>query len=503
MLIIASGSLAIHAIFIRATRWWAWLSHNQYNGLQCILTFSMLLPAKQPPLLCVSLIACSMPKTKVSTRGRASRVTTRASATKSSARNMSPQQDRVSPSLVPAAPANVVFPPPPQDVPTSNFNLDPQLIANMVFKQMKDQGYIVKDTHQPPLAHSSTRDCNAALSDQGDPAAQSFGASAQPRIEHYNQHLPLQPNIATSSLAQSITLQAHAAANQQNIPTSLPVDSLPPLQPSALNGLPPQQPQQPSTLNVPPPQQQPSALNSALAALVQPGEQQHSTSSPSTSAFSAVRISAPLGSNLSQQFKFQIWAGNFIDMAHILQPPLDPNNPPKQNQNLNLSQWSSAFHTYISVMAEKFPFMAPCMLKHMDTVQKLSTNFGQVAWRHYDTHFRTAMVHNKQMQWGVTELEIYTEATLLAFQLNANRPAQPQQPRYNTNRQPQTSPFPHGTCWAFQRLGRCNIPNCRFPTTHHCLRCNGKHQTSACRGGRRPQQHRQTKTANSHASTHQ
>ena len=117
-------------------------------------------------------------------------------------------------------------------------------------------------------------------------------------------------------------------------------------------------------------------------------------------------------------------------------------------------------------MAEKFPLMAPGMLKHMDTIQKLSANFNQVAWRHYGTNFRTAMVHNKQMQWGVTELKIFNEGTFLAFQLDANNPDHPQQPRYNTNRQPQIPPFPHGTCWAFQRLGRCNIPNCRFPTTH-------------------------------------
>ena len=104
---------------------------------------------------------------------------------------MSPQQVRASPSPVPAAPANVVFPPPPQDVPTRNFNLALQLITNMVFKQMKDKGYIVKDTHRPPLANSSAQACNTALTDQGDPSLQNFGASAQPRIEHCDQHLPL------------------------------------------------------------------------------------------------------------------------------------------------------------------------------------------------------------------------------------------------------------------------------------------------------------------------
>jgi len=225
------------------------------------------------------------------------------------------------------------------------------------------------------------------------------------------------------------------------------------------------------------------AANTAISALL--GEFP-TTTPPSISR--SIRNSAPLGSHLPLRLKQKIWSGQFLDLASLLPQaqvdddecdaapkPKRPKPPP-----LSIAQFVSAFHIYISVTAEQFPHLAAPMIKHLSIVQKLSENFGDEAWRHYDQQFRWAKQHNLNASWGDMDLEIYTEASLLGIKASTLKPKAFPPKRFHSG--PQNSNFRPGTCWTFQSKGYCDIPNCRFRSTHSCHKCKGRHATSQCRG---------------------
>ena len=203
-----------------------------------------------------------------------------------------------------------------------------------------------------------------------------------------------------------------------------------------------------------------------------------------TPTSNAVRISAPLGSHVPIKIKQLIWADQFIDLNVLISKPSshspEDKSEIKKPSQLHIADWALAFQTLTAIVADQDPTAAPGMLKYMSVVQKLSIGFGVEAWRHYDEIFRWAKQFDPTLQWGQTDLELYTEASLMAIKSSVTKPFNPSTSARSPFRG-STPPRRPNTCWPFQRQGRCVDPSCAYKSTHQCYRCRGQHATFQCR----------------------
>jgi hypothetical protein len=169
------------------------------------------------------------------------------------------------------------------------------------------------------------------------------------------------------------------------------------------------------------------------------------------------QLSAPLGAHVPAQVRAKIWAGQFVEMSELLPPPTYPERRPPQKQPqhpapIRIQDFASAFHAFIVIRTERFPGDAPGMLKHLETVQTMSRNFGSQAWLHYDRGFRWAMQHNPAIQWGSLDVELYMQATALGLKGERNYSSNYSRP---SQRRTDKLSGPPKTCWRFYRDGKC------------------------------------------------
>jgi hypothetical protein len=121
------------------------------------------------------------------------------------------------------------------------------------------------------------------------------------------------------------------------------------------------------------------------------------------------------------------------------------------------------------------------MLKHLETVQTMSRNFGSQAWLHYGRGFRWAMQHNPAIQWGSLDVELYMQATALGLKGERNYGSNYSRP---SQRRTDKLSGPPKTCWRFYRDDKCpHKEACYYQDTHHCTKCQGAHATTQCTQG--------------------
>jgi hypothetical protein len=197
---------------------------------------------------------------------------------------------------------------------------------------------------------------------------------------------------------------------------------------------------------------------------------------------STTLLSSPLGMHVPPQVRAAIKEGMFIEMSQLALPSAHTPSQGEKKQKppvpMPMGEFSSLFHTYIAIRAESHPADAVGMLKHLETVHQLNSLFGSDAWRFYDRHFRLAKQYNPSMPWGVTNLEIYMQATAMGLKPGANRT---RSGRTNDKRSFQhNKPLRPNTCWTFQNKGYCDRKPCNFPMTHSCYNCQGAHATFQC-----------------------
>lgn len=312
---------------------------------------------------------------------------------------------------------SLVMPPPPPTQAPAPFSLDPEFLLDGIYARMRRDGLL------PSLVPPQT------VAPAAVPPYQ-----PQPGCSYTQQETPTVASVTSSEEVPAASQPVHVAQPQQGL------------------------------------------VNQALAEiLTSPGESR--STPPLLPSSNCVRVSAPLGAHVPPKIKSSIWEGQFINLNELALPQPGSSQDPnlKVHPPMSIQDWASAFQIYISIMTERVPQEAAGMLKHMATVQKLSKNHGPQAWRHYDQNFRWTKSFDQSLQWGQLDLELFTEASLLAIQSSATFP------RPNNNKFNNTSPFRPNTCWSFQRHGRCSVPNCKFTSTHHCYNCKGDHSTSQCR----------------------
>lgn len=79
----------------------------------------------------------------------------------------------------------------------------------------------------------------------------------------------------------------------------------------------------------------------------------------------------------------------------------------KQNSQLSIEKWTSAFMIYMSIMFEHNPALAQQMLKYLRDIRIAASRSHH--WYKYDEQFRLRKVSNPAMSWG----DIHNEFWLL------------------------------------------------------------------------------------------
>lgn len=130
------------------------------------------------------------------------------------------------------------------------------------------------------------------------------------------------------------------------------------------------------------------------------------TGSRPVTEFRSVAVS--LAARVSSKIKAKIWAQEYIDLSFLLSLSpssnsyslslkanneissatpkffLEPNDKPRRI--FYISQWLTAFNTFVAVYTERLPQKAPQLMKYCETVRDIFAKGGD--WRFYDDQFR-------------------------------------------------------------------------------------------------------------------
>ena len=196
----------------------------------------------------------------------------------------------------------------------------------------------------------------------------------------------------------------------------------------------------------------------------------------------------PIGSLVPQKVKQKIWAGEFVELHHLLSTS-EPSEsfrlemgmgeaagpslhivPKRKSPQLSLSQWIRAWNRYMSVVCQATPHHSVPLMQHMETVLSIAEQKGR--WWIYDTEFRR-MVATQEIAWGSAHLELFLSAMLQGQGAGTvGTPA--------TTHAGKRVPPPKGTCFQFHTTGVCSRGlNCAFQ--HKCYGCLALHPYSTCR----------------------
>ena len=203
-------------------------------------------------------------------------------------------------------------------------------------------------------------------------------------------------------------------------------------------------------------------------------------------------IAVPLGSRISANIKSKIWAEEFIDFGSLLDPSPNPDKyslsftapsnralprtpqftfePVKTPKKVtSISDWVSAFHTFVAIYFEKFPKETPKLMKFCETVRDIAARGGD--WSYYDEQFRyLRQLGPRQYPWDIVHWELWHRAVTF-------RPKQGtfQSDRANSKFKGKANML-KGTCWTFNMGRSCS--GCRYE--HKCSKCGGKHPGTQC-----------------------
>ena len=214
------------------------------------------------------------------------------------------------------------------------------------------------------------------------------------------------------------------------------------------------------------------------------------TGSRPATDFCSVAIS--LAARVSSKIKAKIWAQEYIDFGSLLSLSpssnsyslslkanneissvtpklfLEPNEKPRRI--FHISQWLTAFNTFVSVYTERFPQKAPQLMKYCETVRDISAKGGD--WRYYDEQFRFLRQSDPNLfPWDQIHWELWFQTMFTSRNKSHSSSSDREKP---PNRfRPQ---FPKGTCWAFHAGKTCT--GCKFE--HICFKCGSRHPASQC-----------------------
>ena len=146
---------------------------------------------------------------------------------------------------------------------------------------------------------------------------------------------------------------------------------------------------------------------------------------------------------------------------------LEPYHTPKKVTNI--SQWLTAFNTFVSIYSVKCSQDAPKLMKYCEVVRDLANKSGD--WIFYDEQFRYLRQSSPELYpWDQIHWELWLRAmTKFGAKLQSFTGSDRTTPRgrFRTS----APPFPRGTCLSFHSGRQCR--GCRY--VHVCLKCGAKH----------------------------
>lgn len=202
----------------------------------------------------------------------------------------------------------------------------------------------------------------------------------------------------------------------------------------------------------------------------------------------------PLGQGIDVKVKSKIWAEEYIPLGSLIFKQSSAKLEAVQGKDnsftfqqkehkyyfRNLQQWMNAFHIFVAVYCEKCPAQAPCLMKYIATIQKLSNDVGDKAAFYYDEQFRMWRAENPaQMPWEKINAELHMEALQVGLKSRLDG-----QEKTSKQKSFQQQPFRGKSkkpCFSYNNNnGNCTRPSCEY--SHICSRCFGEHSKKDCHG---------------------
>jgi len=198
----------------------------------------------------------------------------------------------------------------------------------------------------------------------------------------------------------------------------------------------------------------------------------------------------PLDARVPDSTKRKIWAGEFVDMYHLLEPqkwddytlsvagneggPTLSLQSKKRQKTFSIDEWCSAFNTFTTIYLVKYPSESGSILKYMETVRVVAQKGGDFI--KFDENFRYLRQRTK-MSWDWFPSELYVNALLGSNTKFTNKKVAPQSG--TSTRLSDGFNIPNGFCFTYHRYGqRSCMGDCGYD--HKCPKCYSFHSYTNC-----------------------
>ena len=185
----------------------------------------------------------------------------------------------------------------------------------------------------------------------------------------------------------------------------------------------------------------------------------------------------------------KIWAGTFVDLSTLLvknYQKLDDDadkklcgiqdkegnitlkNVKKNKRNLSIDEWTTAFHTFISVYHLKHADELQGILAYAELIRGAARDHpNSNAWRLYDELFRTKKASDPTRPWGMVDNQLWLALFCKPVQSNSF-----ENPKGSDKNK-------HGFCFKFNSEKGCEMKRCNY--AHKCSTCEASsHGSSTC-----------------------
>lgn len=216
----------------------------------------------------------------------------------------------------------------------------------------------------------------------------------------------------------------------------------------------------------------------------------------------------PLSIAVTPEMREKIGEGKFVDLADLLNKTLKVPEVNKRltctedehgnlsfkavrptKATLSIDQWTSAFHTYMSVYLEAHPEALQGMLAYLELIRGAARDHpSSFAWRQYDEQFRSKKAADPIRPWGMIDNQLW-------LSLFCRPPAPAAQASHSATEYTKL-PNNKKECFYFNGKLGCRRENCKF--SHNCSKCGSPtHAAHNCYASSRqaqPTSHTETTT---------
>lgn len=190
-----------------------------------------------------------------------------------------------------------------------------------------------------------------------------------------------------------------------------------------------------------------------------------------------------ISDHVSERVKKHIWEGGFVEMRSLLPGQAQRQDDVKinvhaggrssttvlidqkrQQNDLNIENWTSAFMIYTDIYCQKFPLELRGLLAYMARIRDYSQTAGTRAFNFYDATFRQHKV-TRNLPWISTHTEVWTRMINMTLPKHSQSQSHQERSNPNSERNKQTRKF----CHQYNNKGICQRQTCKFD--HACSNC--------------------------------